>query len=146
MSKYIHKSHNVSVLMYHIICPAKYRKVIFDNKIEKKLKDICLKIVLRYEIEFLEIGVDKDHMHFLVQAVPTYSPKKVAQTIKSIMARERFKRVPEVKKVLWGGELWLQRLLFYVELFIDKFVLRVTSTLLVFRVVSFLIKEKIIMP
>jgi len=92
--------------MYHIVCPAKYRKVIFDNKIEKKLKDICLEISLRYEIEFLEIGVDKDHVHFLVQAVPTYSPKKVAQTIKSLTAREIFKRVPEVKKVLWGGEFW----------------------------------------
>ncbi|MGI8668419.1 MAG: IS200/IS605 family transposase, partial [Aridibacter sp.] len=23
MSKFIHKSHNVSVLLYHIVCPAK---------------------------------------------------------------------------------------------------------------------------
>ncbi|MFL6227263.1 MAG: IS200/IS605 family transposase, partial [Pyrinomonadaceae bacterium] len=29
MSKFIHKSHNVSVLMYHIVCPAKYRRVVF---------------------------------------------------------------------------------------------------------------------
>ncbi|MCU7880187.1 MAG: IS200/IS605 family transposase, partial [Pseudomonadota bacterium] len=26
MSEYIHKSHNVTVLMYHLVFPAKYRR------------------------------------------------------------------------------------------------------------------------
>jgi REP element-mobilizing transposase RayT len=41
-----------------------------------------------------------------VQRVPTMSPKKIVQTIKSITAREIFKRCPEVKKYLWGGKFW----------------------------------------
>lgn len=106
MSEYIHKKHNVSVLMYHIVCPAKYRKAIFSEEVDKELREICLEIEKRYEIRFIEIGVDKDHVHFLVQSVPTYSPKKIVQTIKSITAREIFKRVPTVKKALWGGEFW----------------------------------------
>ncbi len=57
-------------------------------------------------MEFLEIGTDKDHVHFLVQSVPTMSPKKIVQTIKSITGREIFKRCPEVKKYLWGGKIW----------------------------------------
>jgi len=104
MSKYIHKKHNVSVIIYHIVCRAKYRRAIFSEKVDKVLKDVCLEIALRYEIVFLEIGVDRDHVHFLVQSVPTYSPKKIVQTIKSITAREIFKKVPEVKQELWGGE------------------------------------------
>ena len=106
MSEYIRKKHNVSVLMYHIVCPAKYRKAIFCKEVDKVLRDTCLEIAKRYEIIFIEIGVDNDHVHFLVQSVPTYSPKKVVQTIKSITAREIFKRVPHVKKELWGGEFW----------------------------------------
>lgn len=106
MSEYIHKKHNVSVLMYHIVCPAKYRKAVFSEEVDKVLREACLEIAKRYEIVFLEIGVDKDHVHFLVQSVPTYSPKKIVQTIKSITAREIFKRLPEVKKQLWGGEFW----------------------------------------
>ena len=47
-----------------------------------------------------------DHVHFLVQTIPMYSPKKIVQTIKSITAREIFRRVPSVKKALWGGEFW----------------------------------------
>lgn len=106
MSEYIHKSHNVSVLMYHVVCPAKYRRVVFDEEVDGKLKDVCEEISKRYEIRFLEIGVDKDHVHFLVQSVPMYSAKKLVQIIKSITGREILRGCPEVKKKLWGGEFW----------------------------------------
>src|SRR4030042_6785388 len=106
MSEYIHESHNVSVLLYHIVCPAKYRKIVFSKTVDKEIKEICIEIAKRYDIQFLEIGSDQDHLHFLVQTVPMYSPTKVVQTIKSITAREIFRRVPEVKKQFWGGEFW----------------------------------------
>lgn len=106
MSKQIHKSHNVSVLLYHIVCPAKYRKIVFSVDVDFVLKAICLEISKRYEIVFLEIGTDDDHVHFLVQSVPMYSPKKIDQVVKSITAREVFRQCPDVKKLLWGGEFW----------------------------------------
>ena len=90
--------------MYHIVCPAKYRRVVFTADVDQKLKEICLEISKRYEITFLEIGTDLDHVHFLVQSVPMYSPKKIVQTIKSITAREIFASCPEMKKQMWGGE------------------------------------------
>lgn len=34
MSEYIHKSHNVTVLLYHIVLPAKYRRAVFDDRID----------------------------------------------------------------------------------------------------------------
>ncbi len=106
MSEYIHKSHNVLVLLYHYVCLSKYRRVIFSNEVDKTLKEVCIEISKRYEIRFIEIGVDKDHVHFLIQSVPMYSPKKVIQIIKSITARKIFEINPEVKKELWGGEFW----------------------------------------
>lgn len=106
LSKFVHKSHNVSVLMYHIVCPAKYRRAVFTEEVDQVLKAVCLEIEKRYEIDFLEIGTDADHVHFLVQSVPMYSPTRIVRTIKSITAREIFKQVPSVKKQLWGGEFW----------------------------------------
>lgn len=106
MSETLRKSHNVSILIYHFVCPAKYRRIVFGEEVEEVLKGTCLEIEERYEIKFIEIGADKDHVHFLVQSVPTYSTKKIIQTIKSITAREIFAQVPEVKKQLWGGEFW----------------------------------------
>jgi len=41
MSDYRHKRHNVSSLLYHIVCPAKYRRVIFDAEVDMVLKEIC---------------------------------------------------------------------------------------------------------
>ena len=106
MSEYIHKSHNVSVLLYHLVCPSKYRKVIFSKKVDNELKDVCLEIAKRYEIMFIEIGVEENHVHFLIQSVPTYSPTRITTIVKSIIAREIFRKYPDVKKKLWGGELW----------------------------------------
>jgi putative transposase len=106
MSKYVHKKHNVTVLLYHLVFPAKYRRAVFDERVDQELRDICLEIEKRYEIKFLEIGVDKDYVHFLVQSVPTYSVTSLVKMIKSLTAREIFKRCPHVKKQLWGGEFW----------------------------------------
>ena len=107
-SKYLYLSHNVSNLVYHIVCPAKYRRVVFDEPIiEEKIRQICLEIEKRYDyIKFLEIGVDNDHVHFLVQSTPNYSPSQIVKTIKSITARQIFAECPQVKKKLWGGQFW----------------------------------------
>ena len=105
-SKYIHKSHNVSVLLYHFVCPAKYRRSVFDAAVDEGVKDICLEISKRYQIHFLEIGTDNNHVHFLLQSVPTYSCTKIITTIKSLTAKEIFQQYPEDKKQLWGGEFW----------------------------------------
>lgn len=51
--------------------------------------------------KILEIGADDDHVHFLVQSVPAYSVTKLVTIIKSISAREVFKKCPQVKKKLW---------------------------------------------
>ena len=59
MSEYLHKSHNVSVLMYHFVCPAKYRRVVFSEAVDRKLKEACEEISKRYEIHFLEVGTDR---------------------------------------------------------------------------------------
>lgn len=70
MSEHIHRSHNVSVLLYHIVCPAKYRRAVVSADVDKVLRDICLEIAARYEITFLEIGTDRDHVHFLCRRFP----------------------------------------------------------------------------
>jgi len=105
-SEYIHKSHNVSILLYHYVCPAKYRRVVISKAVDMTLKETCLEIEKRYEIHFLEIGTDNDHVHFLVQSVPKMSASEIIRMVKSIIAREVFKKHPEVKEKLWGGEFW----------------------------------------
>ena len=106
MSQLIRKRHNVSILLYHIVCPAKYRRVVISQEVDQVLTTVCMDIARRYEIIFLEIGTDQDHVHFLIQSVPSYSATKVVRIIKILTAREILARVPSVKKQLWGGEFW----------------------------------------
>jgi putative transposase len=106
MSEHIHKSHNKSLLLYHLVCPIKYRRKVLTEEVSNTLVSICLEISFRYEIHFLEVGCDEDHVHFLIQSVPMLSPKKIVNTVKSLLAREIFRLHPEVKQFLWGGKFW----------------------------------------
>lgn len=106
MGEYIHKSHNVSVLLYRLVFPANYRRAVINKDVDVVLRDVCLEIEKRYEVKFLEIGTDKDHVHFLTQSVPTYTVTKLVRLIKSLTAREVFRCCPHVKKQLWGGAFW----------------------------------------
>lgn len=65
------------VLIYHVVCPAKYRRVVFDKEVDRELRAICLEIAKQYEIDFLEIGTDRDHVHFLMKSVPAYSRRRL---------------------------------------------------------------------
>lgn len=106
MSEHILKRHNKTLLLYHIVCPLKYRKEVITKEIGESLKEICLEISERYEIHFVEIGYESDHVHFLVQSVPGLSVSEITRTIKSITAKQLFNRHPEIEAKLWGGNFW----------------------------------------
>lgn len=93
-------------LLYHFVCPVKYRKVVFNSEVDDTLREVCLEIEKRYELHFLEIGADKDNVHFLLLSVPMKSPTQIIKILKSITARELFRLHPEIKKQFWSGSFW----------------------------------------
>ena len=92
--------------MYHIVSTVKYRKSLLTLEVSKYLKTVYLEISERFEIIFLEIGTDKNHVHFLIQSIPTMSVSKTVQIIKGNISKQLFIHFPELKKELWGGEFW----------------------------------------
>ena len=72
-------------MAYHLVCAAKYRRVVMSRLVDETVRDVCL-----------EIGMDGDHAHFLLQSVPTYSPSRIVQRVKSVTARAVFAIAPEV--------------------------------------------------
>ena len=77
-----------------------------NNDYVEYLKIVLAEIEKRYFLHPETIGFDEDHVHMLMQAAPRYSPSRVVQIVKSITAREMFNKFSEIKKELWGGELW----------------------------------------
>ena len=103
-SIYIHKSDNVTVLIYHLVSPAKYRKVIFNEEVDEYLSKVCDGIETRNQNRIIEIGTDQDQVHFLLQSVPMYSATKIVQVVKNITAKKMFLKYPNLKVQLWGSE------------------------------------------
>ncbi|MBI5077194.1 IS200/IS605 family transposase [Candidatus Falkowbacteria bacterium] len=95
-----HQSH------YHIVFPVKYRRALMSEPIVKFIKEIAVAITERYNLEVEEIGCDIDHIHLLCSFHPKYSGGQIVRLFKSITARELFRRFPDLKKELWGGEFW----------------------------------------
>jgi REP element-mobilizing transposase RayT len=106
VTEHIHKRHNKNLLLYHLVCPIKYRRDVISEAVERSLVEVCGEIEKRYQIIFVEIGADNNHVHFLIQSVPMLSVKTIVQTVKSITAKELFRLHPEVKQKLWGGQFW----------------------------------------
>ena len=100
-------AHSVYDIHYHLVIVMKYRrKILVKKEYIEYLIGIVKEIAERYEFEIEEFGADGDYVHILVSAPPRYSPSRVMQIIKSITGRKMFENFPEIKKQLWGGELW----------------------------------------
>jgi putative transposase len=107
MTELKHACHCVYKIKYHMVFCIKYRKkLLFDKDRVEFFKEICSEIGERYWFEFDAIGTDGDHVHIFVGAAPRYAPSRIMQIIKSITAKNIFKKYPYIKKQLWGGHFW----------------------------------------
>ena len=102
----VHSNHCVYDTHYHIVFPVKYRKALLAEQLAVAVLEIAKEIEQRYEIAFERIGTDGDHIHILSSFHPKYSASQIVGAFKSITARELFKRFPQLRKDLWGGEFW----------------------------------------
>ena len=101
----VRSNHCVYDTQYHIVFPVKYRKALLDARTKVAILEIAKEIESRYEINFENIGTDGDHIHILCSYHPKYTGSQIVGMFKSITARELFRRFPELRKSLWGGEL-----------------------------------------
>ena len=104
--KYWTGAHTKHRHMYHIVWIPKYRKRILKDKIAKRIEELLRQCaeVNRWEIH--ELNVQLDHVHMLVQLVPSISVSKAVQMFKggsSKVIREEFAGLEEY---LWGDSFW----------------------------------------
>ena len=93
-------------LKYHFVWCPKYRRLALKGNIGNYVAKIIYEVAERYNFSVEELAVMPDHVHLFVSSPPDVAPARVVQTVKSITAREVFKRFPGVKKHLWGAALW----------------------------------------
>jgi putative transposase len=92
---------------YHLVIVMKYRrKVLIKVEYLEYLCQQIKEIADKWEFEIEEIGSDGDHVHILLSAPPKYSPSKIMNVLKGTTGRLMFEKFPELRKQLWGSELW----------------------------------------
>src|SRR3954471_1000209 len=79
LSRYIHKSHNVTVLLYHLVFPAKYRRAVIDAAVDQVSREVCL-----------EIGTDEGGYQASIDrssSIPRWSAKRARSAIEASTMR-----------------------------------------------------------
>ena len=99
-------SHAVYELKYHIVWVPKYRAHILGGEVAQYLEEIFNRIAEEYGFWVEIMVVKEDHVHIFIEAPPRYSPARMVQILKSISAREMYKKFPKMRKEMWSGEIW----------------------------------------
>jgi len=89
---------------YHLVWIPKYRKKIFNRMIAEYIKKVFDKIAEKFEFEIDTMKVMKDYVHLFLSAPPRYCPAQIVQIMKSMSAKQVFKRFPHLEEVLWNRE------------------------------------------
>src|SRR3989344_3278035 len=94
-------------IRYHMVFVLKYRKDLITQEIFEFMKKICKEIEKRYYLWFEALGYEEDHVHLVIEGALRYSPSRIMQICKIILAIQIFKKFPKIKEEeLWGGEFW----------------------------------------
>ena len=98
--------HAVYELKYHVVWVPKYRAYILGGEVSRYLKEVFSRIAEEYGFNIDTMEVMEDHVHIFIEAPPACSPAQVVQIMKSISARELYKKFPEMRKAMWSGKIW----------------------------------------
>ena len=98
--------HAVYDLKYHLVWVPKFRAHILGGEVGQYVKEVFQQIAEEYEFHIDTMEVMEDHEHVFIEAPPAYAPAEVVQILKSISAREVFKKFPKMRKAMWSGRIW----------------------------------------
>ena len=105
-------------IKYHFVWVPKYRKRLLTGVRQAYMKYLLKRVAVEWEMAIVEMEVMEDHVHLFVEAPPRLSPAQIMNVVKSVTAREMFGKFPEIRRVLWAGELWADG--YYVATVGDK--------------------------
>lgn len=94
-------------LHVHLVFITKYRRDVFTSRVLDDLKKIFAKVCLDFDAELEEFNGEHDHVHLLINYPPKVSVSSLVNSLKGVSSRLiRKKNYPEIKKKLWGSQLW----------------------------------------
>ncbi len=101
--KYIHESHSVHHILYHMVfCPKRRRKVLV-GPVHDRLKEIIEGVVEENAWQIERLAIQPDHVHLFIQTNPYTLPTDIARLIKGRSSRDLRQEFEHLAKMpsLW---------------------------------------------
>ena len=100
-------SHSIFNLKIHLIVVVAYRRKVISSLIMQTLRETITEVCESFSVNVLEFSGEMDHVHLLLEIVPTIRISDLVRTIKSVTSRRvREKHWYEIKSKLWGKRFW----------------------------------------
>lgn len=107
MNKYTHARTCVYNINYHFVWCVKYRGKVLNSQISNRLYEIVEDIGNEKGFTVVQCKVgENDHVHCFVSAPPKLSVTQIVKYLKGISGNTLLKEFPELRNVLWNGQLW----------------------------------------
>ncbi len=106
MAEYWMGAHTKHRLMVHLVWIPKYRKRILQGKLAKRIEELLRICAETNGWKILELNVQQDHVHIVVQFVPTITISRMVNLLKGRSSRKIRKEFPELEEVYWGDSFW----------------------------------------
>lgn len=106
MSKYSVGAHTTHRLKYHLVWIPKYRKRVLRGPLARRLHELLLQCAAMNEWHIVELNVQVDHVHLLLQLPPKEAVAHAMQLMKGGTSRVIRQEFPELEEFLWGDSLW----------------------------------------
>lgn len=106
-NNYIHARTCVYNLNYHIVWCVKYRRQVLNTQISNRLYEVLQNVASEKGFTLVECKIGEgDHVHCFVSAPPKLSVTQITKYLKGISGTTLLKEFPELRNLLWKGQLW----------------------------------------
>ena len=101
--EYEHDTHNVHLIVYHIIFCPKRRQKILVGPIRERLQQITQEVATENKWKVIELAIQPDHVHLFIRSNPRILPTDIARLIKGRSAHVLREEYPVLKRLpsLW---------------------------------------------
>lgn len=85
---------------YHVIFCPKYRRKVFKEEHQKRLKEIFLEVAEKWDFNIIEMEIMEDHVHLLLECNPRFGIMKCIHKLKGTSSNLMFKEFDDIKRKL----------------------------------------------
>ncbi|MFW9262860.1 IS200/IS605 family transposase [Nostoc sp. CALU 546] len=104
---FVSKGRSVSDLKVHLVLTTKYRRKAFTLLMLKRLEDILVDLLEKWDCKLVEFNGEEDHVHLLFQYHPDLQLSKLVNNVKSVTSRKlRQEYAEHLEKFFWKDAFW----------------------------------------